>query len=148
MWAYDRDGCVGGKSGFHLGIKVGSLDEAAVGTGCDWRRPEAPGWAFLAKGAACSLHSSLPPSVTWCVTLCKARPSLVSTCLWVGWRYIFMPQRSGEIRDTNVSHVLYQRHHRSHPGETCPTHRLAKGLAALFFGALGKRGAAGERGTL
>lgn len=34
-WAYDRDGCVAGKSGFHLGIKEGSLEEAAFGTGCD-----------------------------------------------------------------------------------------------------------------
>lgn len=76
MWAYDRDGCVAGRSGFPLGIKVGSLDDAAFGTGCDWSHSEAPGRAFLAKVAACHLNSTLPPPVTRCVTLGKARPSL------------------------------------------------------------------------
>lgn len=43
MWASDRDGCVAEKSGFHLGIKEGSLEEAAFGIGWDWHQPEVPG---------------------------------------------------------------------------------------------------------
>ena len=36
-------GPVTGKCGSHLRIKMGSLDEAAFGTKCDWSQPEAPG---------------------------------------------------------------------------------------------------------
>lgn len=87
-------------------------------------------WVGFPGQGGCMQSVLLPASSRDLVCdLMQGQPLSGLHCLWVGWRRIFMPQRSGETRDTNVPHVLCQRRHRSHlEGVSYP--QTCKGLAA------------------